>query len=70
MPSERPSITFREAYRFEIPTSGGTLLGTVTKVLPRRKSWEAWIDGTTIKVRGETRQEAVLAAYAEAMAGS
>lgn len=66
MPTDQPSITFHEAYRFEIPTPTGLLRGTVTKVLPRRKTWEASVDGTAIRTTAETRREAVLAAYAEA----
>lgn len=66
MPTDQPSITFHEAYRFEIPTPTGVLWGTVTKALPRRKTWEASVDGTAIRTTAETRHEAVLAAYAEA----
>lgn len=54
-----PHITYHEAYRFEVLD----LKGTVAKTLPRRKAWEATIDGTDIRVVAETRGEAVLAAY-------
>ncbi len=54
-----PEITFHEAYRFEIPTVNGT----VFERRPRRITWEANVDGTTIRTTGETRREAVEAAY-------
>lgn len=42
--------------------------GFVYKVLPRRISWEARIDGTSVTARAETRREAVALAVAEATA--
>ena len=50
--------------------AGGAFgFGTVFKVMPRRISWEARIDGTTIRARGETRGDAVAEALRLAAAG-
>ena len=55
-------VQYQEAYRFSADVEGVLVEGFVYKALPRRKSWEARIDGTNISIRGETRGEAVQAA--------
>ena len=57
-------VRYQEAYRFSAEVEGVIVEGFVYKALPRRKSWEARVDGTNISIRGETRGEAVEAALA------
>jgi hypothetical protein len=57
-------VRYQEAYRFSAEVEGVIVEGFVYKALPRRKSWEARVDGTSISIRGETRGEAVEAALA------
>ncbi len=60
-----PGVTLREAYRFESGDGEYRVEGTVFKKLPRRVSWEARVDNTSIVETGETRREAVELAIAE-----
>jgi hypothetical protein len=60
-----PGVTLHDAYRFD---AGDGIEGTVFKVLPRRTTWEARVDGTPIAARGETRREAVELAVRQAKA--
>lgn len=55
-------VRYQDAYRFSAEVDGALVEGFVYKALPRRKSWEARIDGTNISIQGETRGEAVEAA--------
>ncbi len=66
-PQSVPNVTLHEAYRFEGGAGGDSVEGFVYKVLPRRISWEARIEGTSIRARAETRREAVELALAQAI---
>jgi hypothetical protein len=61
-----PQVSIHNAYRFDFPWGGPNIEGTVYKVRPRYVIWEATIDGTAIKVRAETRGEAVVQALRQA----
>ena len=59
------AVSLHNAYRFE--TWGEPRIeGTVYKVQPRSRMWEATVDGTGIKVRAETRGQAVEEALRQA----
>jgi hypothetical protein len=64
-----PGVTLHEAYRFEAHDGDQRVEGFVYKALPRRISWEAKFDGTAIRVKAETRREAVELAVGQATAG-
>lgn len=64
-PQSIPGITLRDAYRFESTDDDQPFEGVVFKRLPRRVTWEARIDNTTIAATGETRRDAVERAMAE-----
>jgi hypothetical protein len=63
-----PGVSLHEAYRFEARDGDKPVEGFVYKALPRRIGWEARIDGTAIRVRAETRREAVELAVAQSSA--
>ncbi|MPY95885.1 MAG: hypothetical protein GEV08_23365 [Acidimicrobiia bacterium] len=65
-PQAIPGITLQEAYRFSAGAGDEFVEGTVFKALPRRITWEARVDGTTIVIHAETRRQAVELAVAEA----
>lgn len=63
-PQALPDVSLHDAYRFE-SRGGDRIGGFVFKQLPRRVTWEARIDGTSIAASAETRREAIERAIAE-----
>jgi hypothetical protein len=64
-----PGVTLHEAYWFETRNDDKRVEGFAYKALPRRIGWEARIEGTAIRVRAESRREAVELALAQVTAG-
>ena len=61
-----PYISYHKAYRFEAKGLSNTpVTGIVFKAQPYGVTWEAQVDGTSVRVRSETRAGAVEAALAQ-----